>query len=157
VGLAWRGGLAKTGRAQRSLAVEALEPLLSTHGVQWVSLQRDATPDEIAACGHGISHWPESLADLDRTAALLEALDLVISVCCTVVHLGGALGCRVWVLTPIGAAWRYPATGDTMPWYAHVRMIRQQRAGEWGPVVSAAGEALRAELAARAARVAIQR
>ncbi len=150
VGVVWRGGLAKTGRAQRSLNPQILQPLLGAADVHWVSLQRDATEEEIAACGHGISHWPAALADIDQTAALLEALDLVISACCTVVHLGGALGRRVWVLTPLGAAWRYPSTGNTLPWYASVRMIRQTRVGDWGPVVSAASEALRRERAAAA-------
>jgi hypothetical protein len=156
VGLAWRGGLAKTGRAQRSLTPQALAPLLGTQGVHWVSLQRDATPEEIAACGHGISHWPEALTDLDQTAALLGALDLVISVCCTVVHLGGALGCRVWVLTPIGAAWRYPATGESVPWYGHVKMLRQECAGDWSSVVATASHALRSEIVVGTGRVATQ-
>jgi len=156
VGLVWRGGLAKTGRAQRSLTPQALQPLLHSADVHWVSLQRDATPEEIAACGHGISHWPEALADLDQTAALLETLDLVISACCTVIHLGGALGRRVWVLTPSGAAWRYPATGDTLPWYAQVTMYRQPRAGEWQGAVAAVADALRGELAAGTARMAQQ-
>jgi Flp pilus assembly protein TadD len=156
VGLVWRGGLAKTGRAQRSLTPQALAPLLRTPGVHWVVLQRDANPDEISACGEGVSHWPDALRDLDQTAALLQALDLVISACSTVVHLGGALGCRVWVLTPIGAAWRYPATGDVMPWYANVKLVRQSRAGEWDSVVAAASEALRGELMAATARAANQ-
>lgn len=143
VGLAWRGGLAKTGREQRTLDVAGLLPLLAVPGVQWVNLQRDATEAEVAAFGGRLAAWREPLADLDETAALMEALDLVITACSTVVHLAGALGRRVWVLTPQGAAWRYPATGDSMPWYPAVTLFRQPRAGAWHEVVASVAQALR--------------
>jgi len=143
VGIAWRGGLAKTGREQRSLGIEDISPLLALRGVQWVSLQRDGTAAELAACDGRLAVWREPLADLDETAALMQALDLVVTVCSTVAHLGGALGRRVWVLTPKGAAWRYPAAGDSMPWYPTVTLFRQSRAGEWQDVVASIAQAMR--------------
>jgi len=79
IGISWRGGLARTGRAQRSLALETLLPLLRMPGVQWVSLQHDAAPEELAAfeTRHGIriAHWPEAHAAFTDTAALICALD----------------------------------------------------------------------------------
>jgi tetratricopeptide (TPR) repeat protein len=135
VGIAWRGGLARTGRQLRSLRVEALQPLLEARGITWVVLQRDAAAEEIAvlrklAAPDALVH-ADVPADLDELAAVMHNLDLVITVCSTVVHLSGALGRPVRVLTPKGAAWRYPSNGSSLPWYADVTMLRQSMKGDW--------------------------
>jgi hypothetical protein len=72
------------------------------------------------------------------------ALDLVVSVCTSLVHLAGALGRPVWVLAPLSPEWRYGISGETMPWYPSVRLFRQRAYAEWAPVVGRAA----AELAA---------
>jgi len=146
IGISWRGGLARTGRAQRSLALETLLPLLRMPGVQWVSLQHDAAPEELAAfeTRHGIriAHWPEAHAAFTDTAALICALDRVVSVCSTVVHLSGALGCPTLVLTPRGAEWRYMLEGESMPWYGSVTLVRQRQRNDWSDVIAAVGARL---------------
>jgi tetratricopeptide (TPR) repeat protein len=149
VGLSWTGGVRRTRRALRSLALEQLQPLLRMRGVRFVSLQY--TPDARAELDalraqHGIevTHWSEAIDDYDETAALVCALDRVVSVCTSLVHLGGALGRPVWVLAPLSPEWRYGITGDSMPWYPSVRLFRQTAYGEWAPVV----ERVAAELAA---------
>ena len=80
----------------------------------------------------------------DQTAALVCALDLVVSVCTSLVHLGGALGRPVWVLAPVSPEWRYGFAGEAMPWYPSVRLFRQARYGEWEPVIAAAARELAA-------------
>ena len=82
-----------------------------------------------------VEHWPDAQADFAELAALASALDVIVSVCNATVHLGGALGKPVIVMVPFSAEWRYLRTGDTMPWYPSVRLVRQQRSGEWGPVI----------------------
>jgi ADP-heptose:LPS heptosyltransferase len=62
------------------------------------------------------------------------ALDLVITVCTAVVHLAGALGKPVWILTPLSPGWRYTATRTSMPWYPSSRIFRQKHYDEWLPV-----------------------
>ena len=146
VGLSWRGGLARTGRSNRSIAIEALQPLLQTAGVRWVSLQHDARPDELSdlAAGHanGVAHWPEAHAEIPETAALIEALDLVVTVCSTIVHLSGALGRQALVMTPRGPEWRYLLEGASMPWYASVELIRQRQRDDWSDVLAAVRDRL---------------
>jgi Tfp pilus assembly protein PilF len=148
IGLCWRGGLYKTGRELRSLSLEALLPVLQTPGIRWVNLMHNDYRDEIErlsrAQGVEIAIWQEALAALEETAALVSGLDLVISVCSSVVHLGGALGREVWVLTPSAPAWRYLQNGSQMPWYASVRLFRQREASAWGPVVTEIARELRA-------------
>ncbi len=154
VGIAWRGGLYKTGRAMRSLSLEALQPLLGVPGARWINLQHRVHADELEQmrAGHGvqIAHWDDALADLDETAALMLGLDLVITVCSTVVHLAGALGRPVWTLTPHAPAWRYLFDGDSMPWYPDVRLFRQRSEGDWRDVVTRVAVALHARQAGAA-------
>ena len=71
-----------------------------------------------------------------KTAALISALDLVITVCSTVVHLAGALGRPTWVLAPHAPAWRYLLAGREMPWYPSVVLYRQSSHGDWNGVLS---------------------
>ncbi len=145
VGIAWRGGLARTGRAQRSLSYRDLRDLLGVPGVRWVSLQHryrgDAESAEPEASELAVAQWPDALADMDETAALMSSLDLVITVCSSLVHLGGALGCPVWVLTPYAPPWRYLRSGPTMPWYRSVRLVRQGEDCAWeGPIAAVTGD-----------------
>jgi len=146
IGIAWRGGLYKTGRTLRSLSLEALLPVLRVPGVRWVNLQhRDYVEDlKQVQLRHKvpITHWDEALADLDETAALLVGLDLVITVCSTVVHLAGALGRPVWTLTPHAPTWRYLLEGERMSWYPDVRLFRQSAEGSWDDVIGDVAAAL---------------
>jgi len=139
VGIAWRGGLPQTRASRRSLALTDLLPIVSNPGCRFVSLQYTRCAEETGAMsqstGMRVHHWQEALDNYDETAALVCALDLVISVQTAVVHLAGALGKPAWVLVPSAPEWRYLASGDAMPWYSSVRLFRQQQAGQWHPVV----------------------
>jgi hypothetical protein len=142
IGIAWRGGLMRTRQNVRSVPVELLGTLHVRRDLRLVSLQHgaaDAELAQIASSGAGpIEHWPEVLSDPDETAALMTALDVVVTVCSSVVHLGGALGVRVVALVPSSPEWRYRRTGERMPWYPSVELLRQVRAGDWEPVLGKA-------------------
>lgn len=141
IGLSWRGGVPRTGRGSRSLRLDELLPLLRLRGHAFVSLQYGPCGEELAALRerHGIEihHWPEALGDYEETAALLTALDLTLSVCTAVVDLGGALGRPVWVMAPVRTDFRYGIAGEEMRWYPSVRIFRQARYADWGPVIEA--------------------
>lgn len=148
VGISWTGGVRKTRRALRSVALPEWLPILSTPGVRFVSLQYTAEAAEEAAAmeaRHGIriEHWAGAIADYDETAALVCALDLVVSVCTSVVHLAGALGREVWVMAPYSPEWRYGFTGETMPWYPSVKLFRAPAFGRWQPVIESVSRSLR--------------
>jgi tetratricopeptide (TPR) repeat protein len=146
VGISWRGGVPKTGRDRRSLPLVEWHPLLQHKGVHLVSLQYTECSAEIAALeqAHGIklTHWQEAIDDYDETAALLCALDLVITVQTAVFHLSGALGRPVWGLVPLPAEWRYLNTGERLPWYPSARLFRQTERGDWANVIGRVAEAL---------------
>jgi tetratricopeptide (TPR) repeat protein len=138
IGIAWRGGLPQTRTALRSLKLADLLPVLRQPGPCFVSLQHGDTADEIAAlqAEHGIAvaNWEDAHADYDETAALMTALDQVVTVCTSIVHLAGALGTTALVMTPFVPEWRYLADGEAMPWYRSVHLIRQARRGDWSDV-----------------------
>lgn len=140
VGIAWSGGIMRTGKSWRSLSLESMLPILK-HDCTWISLQyRDCKKDELDAfhVKHGIRihHWARGseARDYDETAAMVAELDLVISVTTAVIHLAGGLGVPCWVLTPRYPLWRYGLSGEAFPWAKSVRLVRQ-RTGKWDDVV----------------------
>ncbi len=146
IGLSWIGGMQKTGRSRRSLSLAQLQPVLETSGVSWISLQYTACSEEIAALaaagGPRIAEFPGVTADMDELASLIAALDLVVSVCNTTVHVAGALGKEVLVMAPFVPEWRYGMTGERMVWYPSARVLRQAAYGEWDRVIAQVRQAL---------------
>ena len=75
------------------------------------------------------------LRDFGDTAGLIANLDLVVSVDTSVAHLAGALGKPVWVLLPFAPDWRWMMDRDDSPWYGKARLFRQEKMGNWRPVL----------------------
>jgi tetratricopeptide (TPR) repeat protein len=139
VGLSWRGGVKVTRQRLRSIPLALWEPVFQVPGVDFIDLQYFECPEEVRAVEsrHGISvhRWREALDDYDETAALVGALDLVISVQTAIVHLSGALGRPVWALIPVVPEWRYLVHGESMPWYPSVKLMRQESPEAWRPMM----------------------
>ena len=147
VGIAWRGGSLRTRLVLRSTQLSQWLPLLRAPGAKFYSLQYGDVATEVAGLRdrHGVTIAQTHIDanDLDELAALVCGLDLVISVDNTVAHLAGALGQHTWVMLPFSPEWRYPRTGDAMPWYPSARLFRQQQPRQWEPVIGEVSAALR--------------
>ena len=136
VGVAWQAG---DWDAARSVPVDLLASLGRDPGVVLHALQR----------GPALAAWrgeygPASGSDnVLRTAALMNALDLIISVDSFPAHLAGALGRPVWTLLHAVPDWRWLEARDDSPWYPTMRLFRQERPGEWAPVIARVAAALR--------------
>ena len=87
--------------------------------------------------------FTEDLHDFADTAALIDSLDLVISVDTAVAHLAGALGKPVWLLNRFDTDWRWLQNRDDSPWYPTLRQFRQPTPGDWPSVIGRAQDALR--------------
>jgi ADP-heptose:LPS heptosyltransferase len=74
--------------------------------------------------------------DFNHTAAIIEQLDLVITVDTAVAHLAGALNKRCWVLVPSLPDWRWGHQGGSSPWYPSVRIFRQAQGEQWKDVLA---------------------
>jgi tetratricopeptide (TPR) repeat protein len=142
IGVSWRGGGPETRGRLRSVPLELLEPLLQQDAV-FVSLQHGADVRELEGARAHIRAFPGVTDDPDELAALIGALDLVISVDNTTAQLAGALGHRVWIMLSASPEWRYGLSGDTMPWYPSARLFRQGGERRWEPVVQGIADALR--------------
>ena len=148
VGIAWSGRPSHVNDRRRSIALEAFRAI-ATEGCRFVTLQPDLREEDRAL----LAGWPgvldagRELRDFAATAALVTALDLVISVDTSVAHLAGALGRPVWILLPQVPDWRWMLEREDSPWYPTARLFRQDASRSWAPVL----QRVRAELAARVA------
>lgn len=141
VAIAWQGNPAYRADGKRSLPLAAFAPLARVPGVKLVSVQKHHGREQLAAWPHGLELLdlgPEldEAAPFVDTAAVLAAVDLVISSDTAVPHLAGALGQDVWLALPRPADWRWGQAPTSTVWYPRFHLFRQSRAGEWGEVFS---------------------
>jgi Flp pilus assembly protein TadD len=144
VGLVWAGDprphdhKAHAIDRRRSINPLRLLPLLSVPGVSMVSLQmgtgaaaRETLPEALRP-----RDVMAGVGDFADTAAIVTNLDLVISVDTSMVHLAGALGKPVWVLSRYDGCWRWLLERDDSPWYPTLRLFRQPAPDAWETVVA---------------------
>jgi hypothetical protein len=135
VGLVWSGSAASLARSGMQAAV--LEPLLHRSGVEFHCLQKDISAEERGwlDCIGVVRAHEAMLRDFGDTAALIEAMDLVISIDTAVAHLAGALAKPVWIMLPFNPDWRWLCGRDDSPWYPTARLFRQPVSGDWASVL----------------------
>jgi tetratricopeptide (TPR) repeat protein len=143
IGLVWSGNPDHKNDRNRSMPLKSLLPLLEVEA-QFVSLQKNIHPsDEVVLRERSdILHLGPELQSFVDTAALIERLDLVISVDTSVAHLAGALGRPVWILLPYVPDWRWLIDREDSPWYPTARLFRQSQTREWHSVVDEMHRAL---------------
>lgn len=136
VGICWKGSITHKMDHFRSIKLEEWAGLIATPGVTWHSLNVGIGEMDIDRTGLPIQK--HSFDDYHQTAEMIAALDLVISVDTSVVHLAGAMGKPAWVLVASSPDWRWMREGETTFWYPSLRLFRQQKRGEWGTVLDQA-------------------
>uniref|UniRef100_C6E7I8 Tetratricopeptide TPR_2 repeat protein n=1 Tax=Geobacter sp. (strain M21) TaxID=443144 RepID=C6E7I8_GEOSM len=147
VGVVWAGSAGYRNDRYRSLPARALASLAGIPGVRLYNLQLPAAADDLAAIGE-IRDLTGRIRDFSDTAALIEELDLVVSVDTAVAHLAAAMGKPVWLLLPFSCEWRWLSGRSDSPWYPSVTIYRQPSFGDWEGAVAAVA----ADLAAWPAR-----
>lgn len=142
VGVVWAGNPNHANDAKRSLPLELFAHLFAVAGVKFYSLQKEP----VAGDAEFIDTLPltirerfvnlaDGLEDFQDTAAILENLDLLISVDTSVAHLAGALARPTWLLLPFDGDWRWLLERDDSPWYPTMRLFRQSTPGDWKSVI----------------------
>ncbi|HEY1411559.1 MAG TPA: glycosyltransferase family 9 protein, partial [Rhodopila sp.] len=137
IGLAWTGRPTHPNDRRRSMPLAQLAPLAGAGQAAFVSIQKPmpARDQETLARFPGMTDLADDLTDFGETAALMENLDLIITVDTSMGHLAGALGKPCWILIPKAADWRWMLEREDSPWYPSVRLFRQQKPGAWdGPI-----------------------
>jgi len=137
VGLVWAGNSLNKKDRFRSLPLEIFLPLTVIQNVVFYSLQKGPASMQVKnpPAGMEIIDYMEKVQDFSDTAALIENLDLVISVDTAVAHLAGSLGKPVWVLLPFSPDWRWMLNRQDSPWYPTMKLFRQASSRDWESVI----------------------
>lgn len=137
VGIVWAGNAKHANDRLRSLPVRELTLLADIENVQWFSLQKSmpSSPVNTSNIPLTLTDWTTELRDYADTAALIDELDLVITVDTSVAHLAGALGKPVWIMLPYVPDWRWMLDQKTSPWYPTAVLYRQPQTGDWMSVL----------------------
>jgi len=143
VGLAWAGEprpqrqRANLIDQRRSIPLNDFAAFAELPGVSFVSLQKGEAAGQTRSPPPGllIHDWTDEIHDFTDTAALIDALDLIITVDTAVAHLAGALSKPIWLLNRFDSCWRWLLARDESPWYPSLRQFRQPRPGDWEAVI----------------------
>jgi tetratricopeptide (TPR) repeat protein len=154
VGLVWSGGFRAdqpelwSTNERRNIPLETLAPL-NIPGVEFFSLQiGDYGTQQLKALqdiswnGPRIIDYTDAITDFSDTAALIDNLDLVISVDTSTAHLAGAMGKPVWILNRFDTCWRWMTDRTDSLWYPSARLFRQPQPGDWDSVIADVAHAL---------------
>jgi hypothetical protein len=138
IGICWAGGsrpfqpIANAVDKRRSTTLDEFKPLCLP-GVSFVSLQIGPNASQVQSppAGMIIADWSEVIDDFSDSAALMECLDLIITVDTSTVHLAGAIGRPVWMLSRFDNCWRWMGYREDSPWYPTLRQFTQPSQGDW--------------------------
>ncbi len=146
VGIAWAGSPDNRNDINRSIPLSDFSVLKEIKGVTLYSLQKDKyenwtdmDPNEIFESDLGAE-----ISDFADTAAIIENLDLIISIDTALVHLAGAMGKEIWTLLPSIPDWRWMQDRDDSPWYPTMTLFRQPDRNDWKSVFKKIREKLQA-------------
>ena len=148
IGLAWTGRPTHPNDRRRSMALAQLAPLVvpaRPHSYRCRSQCQRVTCPPCAV--PWLDDSADDLTDFGETAAVVENLDLIITVDTSMGHLAGALGKPAWILIPKAADWRWMLEREDSPWYPSVRLFRQPKPGTWDEPLDRLRAALSRELA----------
>lgn len=153
IGFVWQGNPNSPAERGRSLkSPEELAPFSALPGIRLIALQK-LGPDDLEQAdtisgwrvkglsfvmehpGPDMDNGPDAFVD---TAAVMSALDLVVSVCTAPLHLSGALGRPTIALLKATPDWRWMMQGEDTPWYPTMTLCRQKQGEDYAPVIARA-------------------
>jgi len=155
IGIVWQGGHRKNEpktwsvNRKRNININLLKELFALN-IDIFSLQKgaDAAKElEIFMRENKeitLYDYTDSLLDFSDTAALIENLDLIITVDTAVAHLSASLGKETWILNRFDTCWRWFSDHRSKsPWYPSVKIFTQKVPGRWDSVIREAITELR--------------
>ncbi len=136
VGISWAGSPTQKDDKHRSMRLDQLAPVFGIADISWFSLQMPLTSEEAKLLEQNeVRNLEPELPGYARTAALVEQLDLVITVDTAIAHLACALGKPTWILLCHDPDWRWLEQGEQSPWYPTAKLYRQPTPSDWASVV----------------------
>lgn len=138
IGICWEGSkLAYAASLERSCDLPEFFAIAKIPNVRLISLQKTGGFEQrfdlpagmqMETLGDEFDSGPDAFLDC---AAVMESLDLVISVDTSIAHLAGALARPTWVALKYIPDWRWLLNRNDSPWYPTMRLFRQTGAGDW--------------------------
>lgn len=143
IGIAWSGSELNKKDKERSLSLAQFSEIFADQA-SYICLQHEIRESDQTLLSDfpALSTFVRDIQDLTDVAALIENVDLVITVDTAVAHLAGAMGKPVWVLLPWICDWRWMCDRTDSPWYSSMYLFRQRVKGDWAPVLKAVKQAL---------------
>lgn len=137
VGIAWSGNPFQVSNRRRACGPAFFVTLSQIPGIRLFSIQKGSPADQLknADPGNKIDDLSQEIRDFSDTAAIIENLDLVISVDTSIPHLAGVMGMPVWTLLAYSPDWRWLTDRKDSPWYPSMRLFRQQYPDNWSQVL----------------------
>lgn len=144
IGIAWSGAGANITGKDRSCSLKDFSPLFSINGIKLYSIQKSENGDEILNSKFPVINFDNlDSVPFQDTAAIIENLDLVISIDTSIAHLAGAIGKPVWTLLPYYSDWRWLLDRKGTPWYPTMKLFRQSEPGNWNNVFGAVADEIK--------------
>jgi tetratricopeptide (TPR) repeat protein len=141
VGLVWAGST--VGGDVRTRSLSTFAPLAGAGNIRFYSLQKGDESRQPPPPGMDWVDYTTELHDFVDTAALVQNLDLVITVDTSMAHLAGALARPVWVLIPFQSDFRWLIDRTDSPWYPTMRLFREPTNHDIATPIAQMVEALR--------------
>ena len=129
VGIVWAGNPHQENDKNRSTKFERFKVLEEIPGVLLYSLQKGEASRQLD--DSIVMNMADQINCFSDTAAIIENLDLIISVDTSVAHLAGAMGKPIWTLLTFMPDWRYLLDREDSPWYSSMKLFRQPKSGDW--------------------------
>ena len=138
VGISWKSKAPDIGPL-KSANLDLVTSLIEKSNVAFVCLQYEPTQDELETlAAFGPPRWLydasiDPMDNIDHAAVQVAALDYVVTVSNTTVHLSGALGIPTTLLVPpaTGRHWYWPRGTEQSLWYNSVRLLETQNSPSW--------------------------
>ena len=143
VGVCWSGS-ANPRMTARTISLQEFSQIFHS-ALTFVSLNRDVRPsdrDTLDSLRDRLYHFGDELTDFSVTAALIENMDVVVTVDTSVAHLAASMGKEVWIILPFNADWRWSEGRQDSFWYERVTLFRQARGQGWSGVLNQVSAAL---------------
>ncbi|HRN77656.1 MAG TPA: tetratricopeptide repeat-containing glycosyltransferase family protein [Candidatus Dependentiae bacterium] len=156
IGICWHGNPRYTDLSHqqtvkaKSIPLQLFEPLSKIPQVSLYSLQQIGGQDELHHINFKVHTFDNDFDTVHGrfmdTAAVIQNLDLIITIDTSISHLAAGLGKPVWILLPNPHDWRWFLNRTDSPWYPNVQLFRQPTRGDWNNVIQTVAQQLRKQL-----------
>ena len=136
IGICWSASVTGESYDGKVFDLKYLEPLIKNQKINVYTLQIGDGSEDIKKYGYekDIIDLTDKLTNFEKTAFLINKLDLIISSDTSVAHLAGALNKPVWIPLQKIPDWRWTNKGETTKWYPSAKLFRQKTNRSWDSV-----------------------